>query len=54
MGRVRPCDVTVDGRPAETVLLAAAAGLAACIEAGYDLAPEIDDLCLPVYPQTAV
>ena len=52
-GRIRSCDVAVDGGAAETMLLATTAGFAACVEAGYDLAPAVDDLRLPVYPQTA-
>ena len=51
--RIGPGDVTVDGGAAETMLLAAAAGLAAGVEAGNDLAPAVDDLRLPVDPQTA-
>ena len=50
---VRPGDVTVHGGSTEAVLLATTAGLAACVEAGYHIAPKVYDLGLPVYPETA-
>src|SRR5688572_5122418 len=53
-GSVRACDEAVHVALAEPVLLEAAYGFAAGIEAGDDLAAHVDDLMLAVDAQAAV
>src|SRR5262245_20332155 len=47
-------DVAMDQRPSQTVLVAAAAGLTAGIEAGYSRALHVEHLTLAVDPQAAI
>src|SRR5207253_7106211 len=51
---VRACDVAVDESSPQAMLVAAATGFSAGIEARYRVALHVDDLRAPVDPKTTV